>query len=48
MKKVLCLMILLPAALSIRAVAHDASIFPKGEVSITDNHTGTIWLNELK
>ena len=47
MKKILYLMILLSAALSIRAVAQDGSIFPKGEISTTDNHTGTIWLKEL-
>ena len=39
--------ILLSAALSTQAVAQDASIFPKGEISMTDNHTGKIWLNEL-
>ena len=27
--------------------AQDNSIFPKGELSTTDNHTGNIWLNEL-
>src|SRR5947207_3581964 len=47
MKKVRCLMILLSVALSTQAVAQDASIFPKGEISMTDNHTGKIWLNEL-
>lgn len=47
MKKVLYLMILLSADLSTRAVAQDGSIFPKGEISATDNHTGTVWLNEL-
>jgi quercetin dioxygenase-like cupin family protein len=39
--------ILLSAALSTQAVAQDASTFPKGEISTTDNHTGTIWLKEL-
>ncbi len=39
--------ILLSATLSTQAVAQDASIFPKGEISMTDNHTGKIWLNEL-
>ncbi len=47
MKKVLYLMILLSAALPIQVVAQDASIFPKGEISTTDNHTGIVWLNEL-
>jgi quercetin dioxygenase-like cupin family protein len=39
--------ILLSAALSTQAAAQDASTFPKGEISTTDNHTGTIWLKEL-
>ena len=39
--------ILLLAAFSTKAVAQDASIFPKGEISNTDNHTGTVWLTEL-
>ena len=47
MKKVLYLMILLSATLSTRVLAQDASIFPKGEVSNANNHTGTVWLNEL-
>lgn len=33
--------------LSTRTSAQDASVFPKGEVSATDNHTGTVWLSEL-
>lgn len=47
MKRAFYLMILLSATLSIRAVAQDAFIFPKGEISTTNNHTGTIWLKEL-
>lgn len=39
--------ILLFATLSIQAKAQDAPIFPKGEISTTDNHTGTVWLKEL-
>ena len=35
------------AALSTAAVAQDVPIFPKGEISTTDNHTGTVWLTEL-
>lgn len=27
--------------------AQDSTVFPKGEVSTTDNHTGTVWLTEL-
>ena len=34
-------------ALSSNILAQDTSIFPKGEISTTDNHTGKIWLNEL-
>src|SRR5450755_385518 len=47
MKKVLCIMILFSAAFYTKATAQDSSAFPKGEISTTDNHTGTIWLNEL-
>jgi quercetin dioxygenase-like cupin family protein len=47
MKKVSLLIILLTVALSFRTAAQDHSIFPKGEVSTTNNHTGIIWLNEL-
>ena len=39
--------IILFTAISIQAAAQDASIFPKGEISTTNNHTGTIWLTEL-
>jgi 4-carboxymuconolactone decarboxylase len=39
--------VLVCAALSSQAVAQDASPFPRGEVSATDNHTGTVWLHEL-
>jgi len=27
--------------------AQEASIFPRGEISTTDNHTGTVWLKEI-
>jgi quercetin dioxygenase-like cupin family protein len=47
MKKVMLLATLFWAAITYRVAAQDASIFPKGEISTTDNHTGTIWLNEL-
>ena len=47
MKKVLCVVILISAVFYSKAVAQDASAFPKGELSATDNHTGNIWLNEL-
>lgn len=47
MKKVLSLVILLSAVFSIKVAAQDATLFPKGEISVTNNHTGTIWLTEL-
>lgn len=39
--------ILFLIALSIQAVAQEATIFPKGEIATVDNHTGTVWLKEL-
>jgi len=39
--------ILLSVALSTQAMAQDAPIFPKGEKSTANNHTGAVWLNEL-
>jgi quercetin dioxygenase-like cupin family protein len=39
--------ILLCVVLSMQLAAQDATIFPKGEISTTDNHTGTVWLTEL-
>jgi 4-carboxymuconolactone decarboxylase len=39
--------ILLVSAIPFLASAQDGSAFPKGEISTTDNHTGTIWLSEL-
>jgi 4-carboxymuconolactone decarboxylase len=47
MKKVLFFTLLLSSVLSVRMVAQEASIFPKGEISKADNHTGTVWLHEL-
>lgn len=48
MKKVLVFSILFSATLSIRTVAQDSTIFPKGEIGKnTDDYTGTIWLSEL-
>ena len=46
MKKLLLLSVF-ASLLVIRAQAQQETIFPKGEVSATNNHTGTIWLNEL-
>jgi len=39
--------ILLLMILSTQVAAQGSSIFPKGERSTVDNHTGDIWLNEL-
>ncbi len=39
--------ILVSTALFHQATAQDLSIFPKGEVSTANNHTGTVWLTEL-
>jgi len=47
MKKILFLVVMICALLSVKAGAQNADIFPRGEISKTDNHTGTIWLNEL-
>ena len=46
MKQLFCT-ILFIAALSFQVTAQDNSVFPKGEISTTDNHTGTVWLKEL-
>jgi quercetin dioxygenase-like cupin family protein len=40
-------MILLGAVVSTRALAQTATIFTKGELSKTNNHTGDVWLREL-
>ena len=34
-------------ALATQAAAQQAPVFPKGEIATVDNHTGTVWLNEL-
>jgi quercetin dioxygenase-like cupin family protein len=39
--------ILLLTSVTIQIVAQNESIFPKGEISKADNHTGTVWLKEL-
>jgi 4-carboxymuconolactone decarboxylase len=46
MKRVLYT-ILVIVILSSNAIAQDTSIFPKGEISSANNHTGTVWLEEL-
>ena len=47
MKRILCIAILLYAALTKQAGAQSVSLFPKGEIATVDNHTGTVWLKEL-
>jgi 4-carboxymuconolactone decarboxylase len=47
MKKALYLTVLLSLALSAQLMAQESPIFPKGKVATVDNHTGTVWLNEL-
>lgn len=47
MKKALYLAIVLSFAFSAQLMAQDSPIFPKGNVATVDNHTGTVWLNEL-
>ncbi len=34
-------------AFSTQMMAQENSVFPKGEISAADNHTGTVWLKEL-
>jgi len=48
MKKILFVIFLIIGAVSIKAVAQDSTLFPRGQIGAnTDNYTGTIWLNEL-
>lgn len=47
MKKAVYLTVLLSFAFSAQMMAQESLIFPKGKVATTDNHTGTVWLNEL-
>ncbi len=46
MKKIFILATIV-SVLATRAFGQTEAIIPKGEISVTDNHTGTIWLNEL-
>ncbi len=46
MKKIFFLTLVV-CTFAVRGFGQTADLFPKGEVSATDNHTGTIWLNEL-
>lgn len=47
MIRILCIAVLLVAALVNRAAAQGSPVFPRGEISTADNHTGTVWLKEL-
>jgi 4-carboxymuconolactone decarboxylase len=47
MKKVFFFTILAFAFIATQALSQDTPIFPKGEISTADNHTGTVWLTEL-
>jgi quercetin dioxygenase-like cupin family protein len=47
MKNKLLYTIVLFVAFCSNTNAQDGSIFPKGEISTTDNHTGIVWLKEL-
>lgn len=47
MKKIIFAMTLFAAASITSLAAQETSIFPKGEISKADNHTGTVWLKEL-
>lgn len=47
MKRALYFTILLAAFMYTKALAQTEPIFPKGDISTTNNHTGTVWLTEL-
>lgn len=47
MKKIILIITALMFSLYLRSSAQSGSIFPKGELSKTDNHTGDVWLTEL-
>lgn len=47
MKNLLCILILLSTALSTRAIAQEATVFPKGEKAPNVHHTGDVWLNHV-
>jgi len=47
MKKIIYALIFFSATFMKGASAQETSIFPKGEISKADNHTGTVWLKEL-
>lgn len=47
MKRILMITLVLCVTTCLQLVAQDNSVFPKGDISTTDNHTGTVWLNEI-
>jgi 4-carboxymuconolactone decarboxylase len=47
MKKSLTIAMLFASSFFSEILAQDVSVFPKGEISTADNHTGTVWLKEL-
>lgn len=47
MKLILSVITLLFVVISTQVSAQDSTIFAKGEISTTNNHTGTVWLKEL-
>jgi quercetin dioxygenase-like cupin family protein len=47
MKKAIFLMAFLSVMVTSCVIAQDKPIFPKGEIATVNNHTGTVWLNEL-
>lgn len=47
MKKIIYAAIVFAVTFTSAVFAQDAPVFPKGEISKTDNHTGTVWLAEL-
>lgn len=47
MKKLLYVTTVFIAGMFKVAIAQDSTLFPKGEISNTNNHTGKIWLSEL-
>jgi quercetin dioxygenase-like cupin family protein len=47
MRKALIITILFSMGVATGVMAQEGSVFPKGEIATVNNHTGTVWLNEL-
>lgn len=47
MKQLFYVITLFLVTFSLGVVAQETSVFSKGEVATVNNHTGTVWLNEL-